>query len=73
MHRPRRVRSEGEAITSAPHSCIMLLRYGFCAYETLTMYTVHFSPNMVQAIAIEEPHWPAPVSVAIRTVPAAVL
>ena len=30
IFRPDRVRSEGDGITSAPHRCIMLLRYGFC-------------------------------------------
>jgi len=35
--RPALVNSDGDGITCAPHSCIMLLRYGFWLQETLTM------------------------------------
>ncbi len=37
MLRPALVWSEGEGMTFAPHSCIMLLRYGFCVNDTFTM------------------------------------
>ena len=37
------------------------------------MYTVHSRPKKLQAIAIDEPHWPAPVSVAMRRIPASLL
>ena len=45
-------------------------RYGFCSYDAFTMYTSHSRPNMLHAMAIDEPHCPAPVSVAIRRMPA---
>jgi hypothetical protein len=51
----------------------MLFRYGFWVKEILTMYTVHSSPNMLQASASELPHCPAPVSVAMRLMPACLL
>ena len=34
------------------------------------MNTSHSSPNSEQANASAEPHWPAPVSVASRLIPA---
>ncbi len=34
------------------------------------MKTSHSSPNSEQANASEEPHWPAPVSVVRRAIPA---
>ena len=37
------------------------------------MKTSHSSPNIWQASAIAEPHWPAPVSVASLPTPACLL
>ena len=48
-------------------------RYGFWSYEARTMNTRHSSPKNWQAIDIEEPHWPAPVSVEMRRTPASSL
>ena len=48
-------------------------RYGFCSYETRTMYTSTSSPKSAPANARDEPHWPAPVSVASRSTPACAL
>ena len=49
------------------HVSIIERRYGFCSYETLTMYTLHSSPKNCAASATAAlPHCPAPVSVAMR-------
>ena len=37
------------------------------------MYTLHSRPKKPHASAMELPHWPAPVSVAIRVRPARAL
>src|SRR2546421_11085638 len=66
MERPELVRSVGDGGTVAPHVSIRARRYGFCWYETLTMYTVHCRPNIWLASASAEPHCPAPVSVLSR-------
>src|SRR6188472_3126227 len=71
--RPLLVRSLGEAIVSAPNVSMKIRRYGYCSYDAFTMYTVHSRPKKLQAIAIADPHWPAPVSVAIRVMPASLL
>src|SRR5213593_1979373 len=63
----------GLGTTCAPHVSIMIRRYGFCWYETFTMYTLHCRPKNWQDMARAEPHWPAPVSVAIRVTPSFLL
>src|SRR5438132_11651010 len=63
MPRPALVRFVGDACTVAPQVSIIARRYGFCSYETLTMYTVTSTPNSAPANASAEPHCPAPVSV----------
>src|SRR6185436_4143304 len=68
--RPACVRSDGERCTLAPHVSIIDRRYGFWSYEEPTIHTSHSRPNSEHANAIEEPHWPAPVSVAIFFTPA---
>ncbi len=64
---------DGLGTTDAPHVSIIIRRYGFWSYETRTMYTLHSSPKNPHARAIELPHWPAPVSVAILVRPALAL
>src|SRR5258706_12772202 len=65
--RPALVSFVGDACTVAPQVSIIALRYGFCSYEILTMYTVTSRPNRAPANARAEPHWPAPVSVVARS------
>src|ERR1700730_10620836 len=67
--RPALVRLVGEAWTVAPQVSIIALRYGFCSYDTLTMYTVTSRPKRAPANASAEPHCPAPVSVVSRLTP----
>src|SRR3954447_24923608 len=70
---PDCVRSDGERCTVAPHVCIIERRYGFWSYDEPTMNTSHSSPNSRHANASDEPHWPAPVSVASFLMPACAL
>ena len=63
----------GEGRTSAPKVSMKIRRYGFCSYEALTMNTRHSRSKKLHAIASDEPHCPAPVSVEIRLVPACLL
>ena len=69
--RPYSVRSDGDECTSAPHTCIIVRRYGFCRYEAPTIHTSHSMPYWAVAYASELPHWPAPVSVVSRVMPSA--
>ena len=71
--RPAFVSGDGLGTTLAPHVSIIIRRYGFWSYETRTMYTLHSRPNRLHASAMDEPHWPAPVSVAMRVMPASLL
>jgi len=48
-------------------------RYGFWLKLTLTIYTSTSSPKNAPAIASDEPHWPAPVSVISRLTPSCLL
>ncbi len=71
--RPAFVVSLGLATTFAPYSCIIERRYGFCSYDTFTMYTFSSRPKKLHAIASAVPHWPAPVSVVMRLAPSCLL
>ena len=66
-------RSRGDGTTSAPNVSMKIRRYGFCSYDAFTMKTWQSIPKNRHAIASAEPHCPAPVSVAIRFVPASLL
>ncbi len=57
----------------APQTCIMSLRKGFWSKLIRTMKTLHSSPISRQAKARALPHWPAPVSVVSRWMPACLL
>ena len=70
---PASVVDVGDGRTSAPNVSMKIRRYGFCSYEAFTMNTRHSSPKKLHAIASDEPHWPAPVSVEMRFVPACLL
>ena len=70
---PACVVGDGEATTSAPNVSMNTRRYGFCSKEAFTMKTWQSMPKNAQAIDRADPHWPAPVSVAIRFVPASLL
>ena len=70
---PARVWSDGLAIHVPPQVSIISRRKGFCSKLILTMNTLHSSPIRLQAKARAEPHWPAPVSVVSRSVPACLL
>ena len=70
---PAWVVGDGDGITSAPKVSMKIRRYGFCSYEAFTMKTWHPIPKNEHAIERAEPHCPAPVSVAIRFVPASLL
>src|SRR5205807_3235864 len=56
MPRPALVRLVGDGYTVAPHVSIIARRYGFCSYDTLTMYTVTSRLNSAPANASAEPH-----------------
>ena len=71
--RPLFVLSLGEATTLAPNVSMKIRRYGFWSYDAFTMYTSHSRPKIWHAIAMAEPHCPAPVSVAMRRMPASLL
>ena len=49
---------------------MMMRRYGFWKYETLTLYTSSAMSKKLQATASAEPHCPTPVSVVSALVPA---
>src|SRR5690606_34812587 len=68
--RPASVRLLGLAITSPPQVCIIERRNGFWSKLTFTMYTRTSMPNIWPASDSDEPHWPAPVSVVKRVIPA---
>ena len=70
---PDWVVGEGEGRTSAPKVSMNTLRYGFWLYEALTMNTRQSRPKNCAASDSADPHWPAPVSVAIRRTPASLL
>ena len=63
----------GLAYTCAPKFSMIMRRYGFWKYDTLTMYTSSAIWKKLQAMASAEPHWPAPVSVVSAFVPASLL
>ena len=63
--------STGDATTSLPHVSMRILRYGFCSKLARTMYTLQSRSNCRDAKLSAVPHWPAPVSVAMRFVPSA--
>src|SRR4051812_27747186 len=73
LPRPDSVRSLGERCTVAPHVCIIDRRYGFWSKLEPTIQTSHSSPNSVHAKANDDPHCPAPVSVASLRMPASAL
>jgi hypothetical protein len=73
MFFPAWVVDVGEGRTSAPNVSMKMRRYGFCSYDALTMKTRHSRSKNFVAIASAEPHWPAPVSVAICRVPSSLL
>ena len=52
---------------------MMSWRSGFWVKLILTMYTRRSMPIILQPRARAVPHWPAPVSVVIRFVPAILL
>src|SRR5436309_13347359 len=70
---PAWVVGDGDATTSAPNVSMNTRRYGFCSYDALTMKTWQSIPKNAHAIDTAEPHWPAPVAVATRFVPASLL
>ena len=73
--RPARPRSasDGDGWITPPNVSIMILRYGFWSYDARTCQTSQSRPNCAQANASAVPHWPAPVSVVSRRIPAAAL
>ena len=71
--RPNSVRSDGEGTTEAPQVSMSARRYGFCWYDTLTMYTITSMSKKVPAKASADPHCPAPVSVVSRLIPSSAL
>ena len=70
MARPALVSSDGLATQLPPQVSIIRRRYGLLSYDTRTMNTLHSMSNRLQANDSDEPHWPAPVSVVRRLMPA---
>ena len=71
--RPALVSVLGLATHFPPQASIMALRYGFWSKLTLTIYTLQFRPNCAHAKDRALPHWPAPVSVVIFSMPNSLL
>ena len=69
--RPYSVTVDGLGCTVAPHTSIIVLRYGFWRYEAATCHTSHSMPYWAQANARALPHCPAPVSVVSLVTPSA--
>ena len=55
--------------TVAPHTCIIVRRYGFERYDAATCHTSHSMPYCAVANANDVPHCPAPVSVVSLVMP----
>ena len=71
--RPAAVRVLGERWTCPPKASIMRRRYGFWSKLAPTCQISHSRPKSAQAKARAVPHWPAPVSVVRRRMPARAL
>jgi hypothetical protein len=71
VSRPNRVSVDGLGTQRAPNVSMNARRYGFWSYDTRTMKTSTSRPKSAPAKASDEPHCPAPVSVAIFFMPAA--
>ena len=67
--RPYSVTSEGLECNVAPHTSIIVLRYGLVRYDAATCQISHSMPYCAVAKASALPHWPAPVSVVSRRMP----
>ena len=68
IDRPYSVTSDGLGCSVAPHTSIIVLRYGLVRYEAATCQISHSMPYCAVAKASALPHCPAPVSVvSLRT------